>query len=106
MLVDKKYAMLDEDSDFKYLTRLPMDCVSEENVDKLEKEYRNKTDELNRVRSTTIQDMWSSELIVLEKEYVDLRSKFRGGSSSSKKMTVGGVEKGKVKKATKLNVVV
>jgi len=69
MLKEKEYYTIDDDEEFKYLVRMPMDSVSEENVDKLLKEHQEKEDELERIKSTTIQIMWLSELEILEKEY-------------------------------------
>ena len=47
MLQDKDYDTIDNDGEFKYLVRMPMDSVSEENVDKLLKEHNAKQDELD-----------------------------------------------------------
>ena len=69
MLVEKDYDMLDDDAEFKYLIRMPMDSVSEENVEKLVNEHEAKLDELERIKSTTIEQMWLSELDILENEY-------------------------------------
>ena len=69
MLVEKDYDMLDNDTEFKYLIRMPMDSVSEENVEKLVNEHEAKLDELERIKSTTIEQMWLSELDILENEY-------------------------------------
>jgi DNA topoisomerase-2 len=69
MLVEKDYDMLDNDDEFKYLIRMPMDSVSEENVEKLVNEHESKLDELERIKSTTIEQMWLSELDILENEY-------------------------------------
>ena len=35
MLKDKNYDMIDEDEDYKYLVKMPMDSVTEENVNRL-----------------------------------------------------------------------
>ena len=48
---------------------MPMDSVSEENVEKLVNEHEAKLDELERIKSTTIEQMWLSELDILENEY-------------------------------------
>jgi DNA topoisomerase-2 len=69
MFIEKNYAMIDNDEDFKYLVRMPMDSVSEENVQRLLKQHQEKEAELEIVRNTTIQDMWLSELDKLEQEY-------------------------------------
>jgi len=69
MLIIKGYDKLDDDEDFKYLVKMPMDSVSEENVKKLNNEYNNKSEELKRIKETTIQQMWLYELEELLKEY-------------------------------------
>jgi DNA topoisomerase-2 len=69
MLQEKEYDTIDDDDEFKYLVRMPMDSVSEENVEKLLKELQDKEVELDRVKSTTIEQMWLSELEILENEY-------------------------------------
>ena len=104
MLLEKGYSVIDEDSDFKYLTKLPMDSVSEENVEKLEKDHQNKMADLDEVKATTIQQMWLKELVVLETEYLHYKEIRSRGSSPTKK-TAKVVAKVMVKK-NKLNVVV
>ena len=52
---------------------MPMDSVSEENVNKLNREHRDKSDELARIKETSIQQMWLSELQELEHEYIKYR---------------------------------
>jgi hypothetical protein len=48
---------------------MPMDSVSDENVEKLLKEHCEKQEELTRIKETTIEQMWLSELTILENEY-------------------------------------
>jgi DNA topoisomerase-2 len=69
MLVEKNYDKIDDDEEFKYLVKMPMDSVSEENVEKLLTENKEKQDELERIKSTTIEQMWLSELEILYNEY-------------------------------------
>jgi DNA topoisomerase-2 len=73
MLKSKEYDVMDGDEDYKYLTRMPMDSVTEENVAKLLKEHGDKTVELNKVMSMSPQQMWFKELNKLEEEYVKFR---------------------------------
>ena len=102
MLLEKGYNVIDEDADFKYLTKLPMDSVSQENVEKLENDHQNKMVELDNVKATTIQQMWLKELVVLETEYLHYKEIRSRGSSPTKK-TAKVVAKVMVKK-NKLNV--
>ena len=73
MLNEKKYSVMNDDEEFKYLTKLPMDSVTEENVARLNKEHADKVAELDYVKTTSTCEMWLKELDVLEKEYVKMR---------------------------------
>jgi DNA topoisomerase-2 len=67
ILKSKKYAVLDEDAEYKYLTKMPMDSVTEEHVDKMNKDCNNKKMELYEIVKTTIHNMWLQELDSLYK---------------------------------------
>jgi DNA topoisomerase-2 len=69
MLKSKGYNIIDEDEEYKYLVKLPMDSVTEENVQKIFKEQENKSVELETVKNTSANQMWSGELMNLKKEY-------------------------------------
>jgi DNA topoisomerase-2 len=70
LLSEKGYSIIDDDIEYKYLTKMPMDSVSEENVAKINKEHEDKMDELERINATSIHCMWLQDLDVLEKEYL------------------------------------
>ena len=95
MLQDKEYDTVDDDEEFKYLVRMPMDSVSEENVDKLLKDHHSKLDELDRIKSTTIQQMWLSELEILENEYQEYQKE-------REQAQIGDIKVGKKKTVTKV----
>jgi DNA topoisomerase-2 len=105
MLESKGYDIIDNDGDYKYLTKMPMDSVTEENVEKLLNEKGNKEVELNVIKSTTINQMWSSELDNLSEQYLEykeVRQRLMDGEETkSKKKKV--VSKGK--KETKTLIV-
>ena len=61
------------DEEYKYLVRMPMDSVSEENVEKLMNEHKRKQAELAEIIATSCQQMWLRELSVLEQEYTNYR---------------------------------
>ena len=111
MLQDKKYDIMDEDNEYKYLVRMPMDSVSDENVERLLKENQEKQDELERIKATTIQQMWLSELEILEHEYQEYQKEREqsqiGDTKVSKKKNVikvtGGAKK-VVKKASNIQL--
>jgi DNA topoisomerase-2 len=69
MLKAKNYHVINDDEDYKYLTKMPMDSVTEENVEKLNKEHDTKKKELIKMESTTIQQMWTTELDVMQTAY-------------------------------------
>ena len=54
---------------YHYLIKLPMDSVTEENVEKLTQDFHNKSEELETLRETEIEDMWSKELTEMTKTY-------------------------------------
>ena len=89
LLKEKGY--FEMENDYKYLTKMTMDSVTEENIEKLFKEYENKSIELSFVKNTTIYQMWMKELDVLEKEY--LIYKRERSSTSPKKVVVKKVVK-------------
>jgi len=67
MLTNKNYKVMDNDNDYKYLLKMPMDSVSEENAKKLLNEKENKENELEILKNTTIENMWIMELEELQK---------------------------------------
>lgn len=85
MLQEKGYDVIDEDGEFKYLIKMPMDSVSEENVEKLNGEHKDKSDELQRIKDTSEQQMWLKELENLEQEYHKYRTERTHSSASEKK---------------------
>jgi DNA topoisomerase-2 len=93
MLLKKGYDQLGKDADFKYLTKMAMDSVTEENVAKLLKEHGDKVAELERIQSTTIQTMWLTELETLRSVYIQY--------TEERQRSTSGVAKEKVKKTGK-----
>ena len=54
------------DGDFKYLTKMPMDSVTTENVETILKEQSNTEEELVKLKNTPVSTIWLNELTVLE----------------------------------------
>jgi len=97
LLLKKKYDVIDEDIDFKYLVKLPMDSVTEENVAKLLKEHGDKAAELEVVKAKTIQQMWSEELDALVVDYAKYKEdRERSISGTGKKSGTKVVKKAKL----------
>jgi len=68
-----------------------MDSVTDENVEKIFKEHGAKEVELETIKSTTINQMWSSELDSLREEYIiykEERQRLMSGTETKKKKVV------------------
>lgn len=97
LLENNDYDKIDDDDEYKYLLKMPMDSVSQENYDKMVDEHKRKNDDLEHVRNTTIQKMWLDELELLENEYSEyLRERQRsilGENNEKKQMIKTGAKK-------------
>ena len=96
------YEHIDGDVEFKYLLKMPMDSVSDENVRHLLSERDTKRAQHQQLADTSIQALWTRDLDELEVEYkkwsaaaeasvVSMASKGGGGgaaASTKKKMVV------------------
>ena len=69
ILENKGYDKLDGDDEYKYLVKMPMDSVSEENVEKITNERDIKESELSILKLKDIKTIWSEELTALKTEY-------------------------------------
>jgi DNA topoisomerase-2 len=89
LLNEKGFHAIDEDTEFKYLIKMTMDSVTEENVNKLFNDHKNKEMELFNIKNTSIHQMWLNELEILEKEYnIYKRERTTSVITSSKKVIV------------------
>ena len=86
------------DGDFKYLIKMPMDSVTQENVDKIMKEKSDAETELDVLKKTTLENMWLSELDTLKKEYEKYRAVRESIQKGEVKTAVKKVKKRVVKK--------
>ena len=57
------------EGDYKYLIKMPMDSVTQENVQSILKEKEETEKELSILTATTLEKMWLSELDEFEREY-------------------------------------
>jgi DNA topoisomerase-2 len=88
LLEKKGYDVMDDDFDFKYLTKMPMDSVTSENVEKIFRERGLKQEELETVQATTVNEMWVKELnslAVAYSSYKEERQRLMSGVEESKK---------------------
>jgi len=97
LLTQKQYATID--GDFKYLIKMPMDSVTEENITNIMKEKDTTETELDTLQKTTVEKMWVGELNTLEKEYAKYKTK-------REKIQIGEGTKTKSQAATKNKVVI
>ena len=75
MLQSKGYDHMEGDEQYKYLLKLPMDSVSEENVQKLLKEKGQKEAHHSILEGTSIEQLWLADLAELRAEYVKQEEK-------------------------------
>uniref|UniRef100_A0A6C0IJW1 DNA topoisomerase (ATP-hydrolyzing) n=1 Tax=viral metagenome TaxID=1070528 RepID=A0A6C0IJW1_9ZZZZ len=98
MLQEKGYAIIDDDDEYKYLVKLPMDCVTEENVEKIFNEHGTKMTELEYTKKKEPAQIWSEELVVLKDIYgTFLEERLRmmmGDDEKPKKKKISNVKKG------------
>ena len=73
LLQDKQYVMID--GDYKYLIKMPMDSVTEENVEQIMKEKSDTEHALDVLKKTTVEKMWLKELDHLNNEYTKYKTK-------------------------------
>jgi DNA topoisomerase II len=107
MLETKGYDIIDGDEDYSYLVKMPMDSVTEENVERLNKEHGSKVHELESIKSTTINQMWLNELDNLSDEYLaykEERTKLMSSEDTKTKKKV--VSKASAKKVVKKQTLV
>jgi hypothetical protein len=88
LLTGMNFALIDDD--FKYLVKMPMDSVTQENVANIMKEKENTEIELNALKSKTLQKMWLDELNLLETEYNVYKLKREKIQSGGNNPTAGG----------------
>jgi DNA topoisomerase-2 len=67
LLASRKFDQIE--GDYKYLIKMSMDSVTQENVASILKEKADAEQELARLAAMTLEQMWVGELDVLEREY-------------------------------------
>ena len=90
LLKTKKYDLM-EDS-FNYLTRMPMDSVTDENVEKIISDKKKMKEVYDNLTSMKEEQIWLRELSELKERYIEYIGEFRKAGTSTKIK-----EKGKVK---------
>ncbi len=70
---------------YNYLIKMPMDSVCKENVDRLMKERDDKQTELEKIKSTNSETIWLKELENLKQEYLQFINRSRNKSEKETK---------------------
>jgi DNA topoisomerase II len=73
LMTSRKYDTFD--GDFKYLIKMPMDSVTEENVRNIIEDRDNSQKDLDVLLATSLAQMWINELDILEREYDAYKAK-------------------------------
>ena len=84
-MTSRKYDTFD--GDFKYLIKMPMDSVTEENVANIMADKENSQKDLDVLLATSLARMWLNELDILEREYDAYKVKrqhIQSGSTATK----------------------
>ena len=97
LLETRKYDKIDDD-EYKYLRSMPIDSVIEENIVRLRSERDKKMEQLEVLKTTTLETMWMDELGEFETHFTTYR-KMR--LSRQKGVSVKRVIKKKTKKSKK-----
>ena len=97
-----------EDGEYSYLTRMPMDAVSVENVEILRKEAEDAARDLALLQSKTEKDLWKEDLDELRRAYGEhkasrekAQTREADNESSSKTKTKTKTKKLQVKRVRK-----
>lgn len=94
LLVGMKFALYD--GDYKYLIKMPMDSVTQENVANIMKEKETTETDLVALKATPLEKLWTNELDILNAEYDKYkkhREQIQQGSGVSEKPKKSGKSK-------------
>ena len=99
-----KFDKQENDDDYKYLVKMPMDSVNKENVEKLLKERDNKQKELDTLKSKSLHCIYNNELEELKQKYIDckVKTKDNKNNESKKENTTKEIKSKKTKTKMKM----
>ena len=91
-MTEHGYEHIDGDTEFKYLLKMPMDSVTDENVKHLLGDRDTKRAQHQELKETSIEALWTRDLDELEVEYRKwvTASEASGASGSSSSSSIGG----------------
>jgi DNA topoisomerase-2 len=96
LLTSMKFMKIDDD--YKYLIKMPMDSVTQENVEHIMREKETTEMELVALRAMTLESMWLDELNRLETEYDTYKTKREHIQAGGKSKSSGGAKPKTIKK--------
>ena len=71
MLTTKGYDK--EEGDYKYLTRMSMESVTQEHVEKWIQDHKEKTEQRIQLEATSIETMWNTDLCAFREKYIQYK---------------------------------
>jgi DNA topoisomerase-2 len=89
LMVTRRFDTMD--GDYGYLIKMPMNSVTTEHVENLQKEHADTERELCLLQETTLEKMWLNELQIFETEYKQYRTKresIQSGTTQKPKNTI------------------
>ena len=100
-MTEHGYEHIDGDAEFKYLLKMPMDSVTDENVTHLLAERDTKRAQHQALQETTIEALWTRDLDELEVEYRKWAAMATAASEAKTSGTGGGAVATKKKMVVK-----
>jgi DNA topoisomerase-2 len=70
ILSSNNYDIINDDNEYSYLLKMPMDVLTTENINKLRNDCDKKQIDLDIVINTSIYNMWKTDISIFETEYI------------------------------------
>ena len=110
-LAKKGYPKLCNDCDaeedkksFRYITDIPMFSLTQENIDKLNQEYKAKKKEYDDYKAITLQELWKREIVEFMEAYDKWLNSYNEEEQESKKKSKNAKSDKKIKVGKSLSV--
>jgi len=103
LMTGRGYALVE--NSYHYLTKMPMDSVTEENVRKILQEKEENEREYRELEGTTPQQLWARDLATFERTYSECRARDMAGASAGAGDKTGTSTGVKIRKPRTTNAV-
>jgi len=100
LLETRKYTRID--GDYRYLTKMTMDSVTQENRDHLLKQLETNRDNIRLLKAKTLEEMWQDDLTVFMEEYEKVMTERKREQQHSVNSLGSGTTKKKNVKSSKV----